>query len=158
MLRATAVPGPSKNYFGQAAPNRRGLNMVDDTQKTILVIEDDPIIRGLLELNLGDEGYTVMSAEDGQEGVRLAGKKLPGLILMDMRLPSITGWEATSQLKAAPETRHIPIIALTAQSTSQDLRRCFDAGCDAFMTKPIQFAQLFTKIEMLLNRSVNIAE
>lgn len=132
--------------------------MVEDAQKTILVIEDDPVIRGLLELNLGDEGYTIITAEDGQEGVRLAGEKLPGLILMDMRLPNITGWEATRQLKAAEKTRHIPIVALTAQSTSQDLRRCFDAGCDAFMTKPIQFAQLFTKIEMLLNRSVNIAK
>ncbi|MAT99345.1 MAG: two-component system response regulator [Anaerolineaceae bacterium] len=132
--------------------------MAEDTQKTILVIEDDPVIRGLLELNLGDEGYTIITAEDGQEGVRLAGEKLPGLILMDMRLPNITGWEATRQLKAAEKTRHIPIVALTAQSTSQDLRRCFDAGCDAFMTKPIQFAQLFTKIEMLLNRSVNIAK
>ena len=132
--------------------------MAGNAQKTILIIEDDPIIRGLLELNLGDEGYTVISAEDGQEGVRLAGEKLPSLILMDMRLPTITGWEATQRLKSAQETRHIPIIALTAQSTSQDLRRCFDAGCDAFMTKPIQFAQLFTKIEMLLNRSVNIVE
>lgn len=131
--------------------------MAGNAQKTILIVEDDPVIRGILELNLRDEGYEVLSAEDGQEGVRLAAKKLPGIILMDMRLPSITGWEATRQLKATKETNHIPIIALTAQSTSQDLRRCFDAGCDAFMTKPIQFAQLFTKIEMLLNRSVNIA-
>ncbi len=132
--------------------------MAGNAQKTILIIEDDPIIRGILELNLADEGYTVLSAEDGQEGVRLAAEKLPGIILMDMRLPSITGWEATRQLKAAHETNQIPIIALTAQSTSRDLRRCFDAGCDAFMTKPIQFAQLFTKIEMLLNRSVKIVE
>ena len=132
--------------------------MAGEAHKTILIIEDDPVIRDLLKLNLADEGYTILSAEDGQEGVRLAGEKLPDLILMDMRLPGITGWEATRHLKAAQETRHIPIIALTAQSTAKDLRRCFDAGCDAFMTKPIQFAQLFTKIEMLLNRSVNIVE
>lgn len=132
--------------------------MAVEAQKTILIIEDDPVIRGLLELNLGDEGYTVISAEDGQQGVSLATEKLPGIILMDMRLPAITGWEATRRLKATQETSHIPIIALTAQSTSQDLRRCFDAGCDAFMTKPIQFAQLFTKIEMLLNHSVNMVE
>lgn len=132
--------------------------MAGNAQKTILIVEDDPVIRGILELNLRDEGYKVLSAEDGQEGVRLAAEKLPGIILMDMRLPGITGWEATRQLKAAKETTQIPIIALTAQSTSQDLRRCFDAGCDAFMTKPIQFAQLFTKIEMLLNRSVKIVE
>jgi CheY-like chemotaxis protein len=159
MLLVTAVPDPTKSSrFGQAQSNRRGLKMAGEAQKTILIIEDDPVIRGLLELNLGDEGYAVISAEDGQEGVHLAGETLPGLILMDMRLPNITGWEATRQLKAAPETNHIPIIALTAQSTSQDLRRCFDAGCDAFMTKPIQFAQLFTKIEMLFNQSVNIVE
>lgn len=132
--------------------------MAGNAQKTILIVEDDPVIRGILELNLVDEGYTVLGAEDGLEGVRLATAKLPGIILMDMRLPGITGWEATRRLKAAQETSLIPIVALTAQSTSQDLRRCFDAGCDAFMTKPIQFAQLFTKIEMLLNRSVNIAE
>lgn len=124
--------------------------------QTILIIEDDPVIRGLLELNLRDEGYTVISAEDGQEGVRLAAEILPGVILMDMRLPGLTGWEATRRLKEKQETAQIPIVALTAQSTSQDLRRCFDAGCDAFMTKPIQFTQLFTKIEMLLNSSVNI--
>lgn len=109
-------------------------------------------------MNLTDEGYQVLTAGEGLVGVRLATEAQPGLILMDMRLPDITGWEATRRLKAQPETRHIPIIALTAQSTSEDLRRCFDAGCDAFMTKPIQFAQLFTKIEMLLNRSINALE
>lgn len=132
--------------------------MVVEAQKTVLIVEDDPVIRGILELNLTDEGYTVISAEDGMEGVRTATEKQPGIILMDMRLPSITGWEATQRLKTQPETRHIPIVALTAQSTAEDLRRCFDAGCDAFMTKPIQFAQLFTKIEMLINRSMNPVE
>ncbi|MCA9943862.1 MAG: response regulator [Ardenticatenaceae bacterium] len=129
-----------------------------NTQSTILIVEDDPVIRGIIELNLVDEGYDVLSAEDGLEGVRAATEKQPGIILMDMRLPNITGWEATRRLKARRETSSIPIIALTAQSTSKDLRRCFDAGCDAFMTKPIQFAQLFTKIEMLLNRSANLIE
>ena len=129
-----------------------------NTQSTILIVEDDPVIRGIIELNLVDEGYDVLSAEDGLEGVRAATEKQPGIILMDMRLPNITGWEATRRLKARRETSSIPIIALTAQSTSKDLRRCFDAGCDAFMTKPIQFALLFTKIEMLLNRSANLIE
>ena len=132
--------------------------MVAETQKTVLIIEDDPVVRGILELNLVDEGYTIISAEDGMEGVRTATEKLPGIILMDMRLPGLTGWEATQRLKSQPETNHIPIVALTAQSTSEDLRRCFEAGCDAFMTKPIQFTQLFTKIEMLINRSMNLVE
>ena len=129
-----------------------------EAPQTILIIEDDPVIRDLLALNLQDEGYAVISAEDGQEGIQIAKEKLPGIILMDMRLPELTGWEATQHLKATEETSHIPIIALTAQSTPQDLRHCFDAGCDAFMTKPIQFTQLFTKIEMLLSSSVNMLE
>ncbi len=132
--------------------------MAVKSQQEILIVEDDPVIQGILSMNLTDEGYQVLTAGEGLVGVRLATEAQPGLILMDMRLPDITGWEATRRLKAQPETRHIPIIALTAQSTSEDLRRCFDAGCDAFMTKPIQFAQLFTKIEMLLNRSINALE
>ena len=128
--------------------------MVVKSQQQILIVEDDPVIQGILSMNLTDEGYQVLIAGEGLVGVRLATEAQPGLILMDMRLPDITGWEATQRLKAQPETRHIPVIALTAQSTAEDLRRCFDAGCDAFMTKPIQFSQLFTKIEMLLNRSV----
>ena len=132
--------------------------MAATTQQEILVIEDDPVIQGILTMNLTDEGYKVLTAGEGLVGIRLATETQPGLILMDMRLPDITGWEATRRLKDHPETRHIPIIALTAQSTSEDLRRCFDAGCDAFMTKPIQFAQLFTKIEMLLNRSMDALE
>ncbi|MCC6604048.1 MAG: response regulator [Anaerolineae bacterium] len=132
--------------------------MAVKSQQEILIIEDDPVIQGILSMNLTDEGYQVLTAGEGLVGVRLATEAQPGLILMDMRLPDITGWEATRRLKAQPETHHIPIIALTAQSTSEDLRRCFDAGCDAFMTKPIQFSQLFTKIEMLLNRSDNALE
>ena len=132
--------------------------MAAATQQEILIVEDDPVIQGILSMNLTDEGYQVLTAGEGLVGVRLATEAQPGLILMDMRLPDITGWEATQRLKTQPETKHIPIIALTAQSTSEDLRRCFDAGCDAFMTKPIQFSQLFTKIEMLLNRSDNALE
>lgn len=132
--------------------------MAVKSQQEILIIEDDPVIQGILSMNLTDEGYQVLTAGEGLVGVRLATEAQPGLILMDMRLPDITGWEATRRLKTQPETHHIPIIALTAQSTSEDLRRCFDAGCDAFMTKPIQFSQLFTKIEMLLNRSDNALE
>ncbi len=130
--------------------------MAAEMEQSILIVEDDPVIRSILTLNLADEGYTVLAAPDGLTGVRTATEARPGVILMDMRLPDIIGWEVTRRLRAQPETSHIPIIALTAQATSEDLRRCFEAGCDAFMTKPIQFTQLFTKIEMLLNRSVNI--
>ncbi|WP_420641441.1 response regulator [Candidatus Leptofilum sp.] len=129
--------------------------MAAQTPQTILIIEDDPVIRGILHMNLTDQGYDVLSAEDGLQGVRTAKETQPGIILMDIRLPNITGWEATRRLKVEPKTAQIPIIALTAQSTSKDLHRCFESGCDAFMTKPIQFTQLFTKIEMLLNRSLD---
>ena len=132
--------------------------MEEKVQQTVLVIEDDPVIQELLKLNLIDEGYTVLTADDGQEGVQIAKEARPGVILMDMRLPSITGWEATRLLKEQPETGDIPVIALTAQSTADDLRNCFEAGCDAFMTKPIQFAQLYIKIEMLIKRSANVLE
>lgn len=132
--------------------------MTAKIDQSILIVEDDPVIQGILTMNLTDEGYTVLTASDGLAGVRVATEALPGIILMDMRLPDITGWEATRRLKAQPSTSDIPIIALTAQSTSADLRRCFEAGCDAFMTKPIQFTQLFTKIEMLLNRSTSVLE
>lgn len=129
--------------------------MAAQSAQTVLIIEDDPVIRGILQINLKEQGYEVLSAEDGLTGVRTAKAEQPGIVLMDIRLPNITGWEATRRLKVEPTTAHIPIIALTAQSTSKDLNRCFEAGCDAFMTKPIQFAQLFTKIEMLLNRSLD---
>ncbi len=132
--------------------------MAGKPEQTILIIEDDPVIRGILNLNLADEGYRVITAANGLEGVKTATESLPGIILMDMRLPGISGWEATRRLKAGPETNAIPIIALTAQSTSEDLNRCFEAGCDAFMTKPVQFAQLFTKIEMLLQKSADVLD
>lgn len=132
--------------------------MEAEAQQSILVVEDDPVIQGILKVNLTDEGYAVQIVGEGLQAMQTAKQLQPGLILMDMRLPDITGWEATRQLRAAEETKSIPIIALTAQSTSEDLRRCFEAGCDAFMTKPIQFAQLFTKIEMLLNRSAGVLE
>ncbi len=127
--------------------------MATNTPQTVLIIEDDPIIRNILQTNLTSQGYQVLAAEDGLKGVQTAKEAQPGIILMDIRLPNITGWEATRRLKLEPKTARIPIIVLTAQSTSQDLQYCFESGCDAFMTKPIQFAQLFTKIEMLLNRS-----
>lgn len=132
--------------------------MAAKAPQTVLIIEDDPVIQDILQLNLIDEGYDVLSAEDGLEGIQIAKETLPGIILMDIRLPGITGWEATRRLKAEPTTARIPIIALTAQSTAKDLHRCFEAGCDAYMTKPIQFAQLFTKIKMLINRSVDMLE
>jgi two-component system cell cycle response regulator DivK len=116
----------------------------------LLVVEDDRIIQNILRLNLENQGHQVLLAENGREGVKLAKNELPDLILMDLRLPVLNGWDATAILKANEPTQHIPIIALTAQTTADDLRRCLTAGCDAFMAKPIDFPQLFTKIASLL--------
>jgi len=118
---------------------------------TILVVEDDRIIQNILRLNLENHGYEVLLAGNGREGVKLANEDKPDLILMDLRLPILNGWDATAILKADELTQHIPIIALTAQTTADDLRRCLTAGCDAFMAKPIDFSQLFTKIDPILH-------
>jgi len=96
--------------------------------------------------------YEVLAVSNGLEGVKLAHAELPDLILMDMRLPLMDGWEATRQLKASSETRHIPVIALTAQTLEEDRQRCFDVGCDDYASKPLQFANLVAKIEELLKK------
>jgi CheY-like chemotaxis protein len=91
-------------------------------------------------------------AADGETGVAMAQAEAPGLILMDVSLPGIDGWEATRRLRAAPETRHIPIVALTAYTTSGDREKALAAGCDDFDTKPIDLPRLLGKIETLLTK------
>jgi CheY-like chemotaxis protein len=95
----------------------------------------------------------VAIAIDGEQGLAMARSEAPALILMDMSLPGLDGWEATRQLKAAPETRHIPVIALTAHAMSGDRERALGAGCDDFDTKPVDFPRLLEKIEALLGRA-----
>lgn len=118
----------------------------------ILVVEDDRIIQNILRLNLENHGYDVLLADNGRDGVKSAKEESPDLILMDLRLPILNGWEATAILKANENTQPIPVIALTAQTTADDLRRCLNAGCDAFMAKPIDFPRLFAKIDLLLQK------
>ena len=117
---------------------------------TILLVEDNEMNRDMLSRRLERRGYRVVLAMDGQSGVELAGTEAPDLVLMDMSLPVLDGWEATRRLKADPATAHLPVIALTAHAMSGDRERAIAAGCDDYDTKPIELARLLGKIEALL--------
>lgn len=116
----------------------------------ILLVEDDTLSRDMLARRLRRNGYEVLVAADGLEGMALARSHLPDLILMDMSLPVLDGWEATRRLKAGLETRHIPVIAQTAHVMAGDRERCIAAGCDDYTAKPVHLPQLLAKIEALL--------
>ena len=116
----------------------------------ILLVEDNEMNRDMLSRRLAKRGYEVVVAVDGEQGVALARAEAPTLILMDMSLPVLDGWEATRQLKAAPETRDVPIIALTAHAMSGDREKATEAGADDFDTKPVELTRLLEKIEALL--------
>jgi two-component system cell cycle response regulator DivK len=116
----------------------------------ILLVEDNEMNRDMLSRRLARKGYEVVLATDGAQGLTLAHSSAPDLILMDMSLPVISGWDATRSLKADPSTRPIPIIALTAHAMSADRAEALQAGCDDFDTKPIDLARLIEKIEALM--------
>ena len=116
----------------------------------ILLVEDDPLNREMMTRRLAWEGYQVISAVDGAAAVELAEGELPDLILMDIGLPILNGWQATQRIKATPATRHIPIIALTAYVLTEDHDKSIAAGCDDYESKPINFARLQAKIQALL--------
>jgi two-component system cell cycle response regulator DivK len=118
----------------------------------ILLVEDNEMNRDMLSRRLIRKKYEVLVAVDGGEGVAMARSEAPDLILMDMSLPVIDGWEATRQLKANPETKAIPIIALTAHAMSGDREKAMEAGCDDYDTKPVELPGLLTKIEALLEK------
>jgi CheY-like chemotaxis protein len=119
----------------------------------ILLVEDNEMNRDMLSRRLARKGYEVSIAVDGKQGVEMARADAPDLILMDMSLPVLDGWEATRQLKGADATRSIPVIALTAHAMSGDRERALDAGCDDYDTKPIELARLLEKIESMLKRT-----
>ncbi|HEX3876446.1 MAG TPA: response regulator [Bryobacteraceae bacterium] len=118
---------------------------------TILIVEDNELNRDMLTRRLERRGYATLTAVDGEQGLDVARRDQPNLILMDMSLPVMDGWEATKRLKSAPETRGIPIVALTAHAMSGDRERALEAGCDEYDTKPVEFPRLVTKIEALLS-------
>jgi CheY-like chemotaxis protein len=117
----------------------------------ILLVEDNEMNRDMLSRRLERRGHTVTCAMDGQEGVAKAQSEKPELILMDMSLPVIDGWEATRRLKADAQTKPIPIIALTAHAMASDEQKAREAGCDDFDTKPVELPRLLGKIDALLS-------
>src|SRR6267378_7757402 len=118
----------------------------------ILIVEDNEMNRDMLSRRLIRRGYQIAMAVDGAEGIAAARTENPDLILMDMSLPVIDGWEATRRVKAAETTSHIPIIALTAHAMSGDREKALGAGCDDYDTKPIEMPRLLEKIDALLVR------
>ena len=120
---------------------------------TILLVEDDIMNREMIARYLQMSGYQVISAGDGANAVLLAKKAHPALILMDMGLPILNGWQATHRIKTTPETQDIPIIALTAFAMAEDQAKCFAIGCDAFESKPVNFERLLRTMQTLLSSS-----
>jgi two-component system, cell cycle response regulator DivK len=117
---------------------------------TILILEDNEMNRDMLSRRLVRKGYEVLIATDGKAGVDLARTASPDLILMDMSLPLVDGWEATRRMKADDVLRRIPVIALTAHAMANDRDKAIEAGCDDYDTKPIELPRLLAKIDALL--------
>jgi len=120
----------------------------------ILLVEDNEMNRDMLSRRLIRRGYEVVIAIDGAQGLTLAHSEAPDLILMDMSVPIISGWDATKNLKADAQTASIPVIALTAHAMSTDREQAMQAGCDDYDTKPIELTRLLEKIETLLSKKV----
>jgi two-component system, cell cycle response regulator DivK len=120
----------------------------------LLLVEDNEMNRDMLSRRLQRKGHEVIIAVDGVEGIELAQSQHPDLILMDMSLPILDGWQATQQLRASPQTHDIPIIALTAHAMAGDREKCLLAGCDDYETKPVEFSRLLGKIQVLLETKV----
>jgi CheY-like chemotaxis protein len=118
----------------------------------ILLVEDNEMNQDMLTRRLERRGYQVVLAADGEQGIAMASSERPDLILMDMSLPVVDGWDATRRIKSDPTTSSIPVIALTAHAMSGDRERAMQAGCDDYDTKPIELPRLLGKVEALLGR------
>jgi CheY-like chemotaxis protein len=119
----------------------------------ILYVEDNEDNVFMLKNRLTRAGHTVVIANDGAQGVAMASSERPDIILMDLSLPVLDGWQATRQIKAAPDTKHIPVIALTAHAMAGDREKALSAGCDDFDTKPVELPRLLGKIKDLAERA-----
>ncbi len=122
----------------------------------ILVVEDDPMIQDVVSRHLQMKGYRVSTANDGAQAVHHARVDRPDLIIMDMGLPTLNGWQATHRIRSMPATRAIPIIALTAFAMKEDRAKCLAIGCDEYETKPVDFERLLPKIQALLTQAVPV--
>lgn len=123
------------------------------TMARILLVEDDELSRDMLSRRLIRRGYQTLLAVDGIQGVAMACSERPDLILLDMRLPRLDGWQVARKLKATSETRAIPIIALTAHAVAGDRQRALEAGCDDYEAKPVDLPRLLEKMETLLDNA-----
>jgi CheY-like chemotaxis protein len=119
----------------------------------ILLVEDNEMNRDMLSRRLTRKGFEVVMAEDGQKGLDMASSEKPDIILMDMSLPVVDGWEATRQIKASDDTKGIPVIALTAHAMAGDKEKTLAAGCDDYDTKPIELPRLLEKINAMLEKA-----
>ena len=120
---------------------------------TILLVEDNELNRDMLSRRLERLGYTINLANDGQEGIDAVQKEPPNLVLMDINMPVMDGWEAVRVLKSNPETQHLPVIALTAHAMSSDREKAEKSGFDDYATKPVDFPALVKMIETWLNKA-----
>jgi len=118
----------------------------------ILLIEDNEQNRDALARRLQRRGYDIIMAVDGQQGIAMAQSELPDLILMDLNLPDVDGWEATQIIKGTPKTQAIPIMAMTAHAIAGDQERALQAGCDDYHAKPVEFTRLLEQIEALVKK------
>ena len=124
------------------------------TSKTVvLVVEDNDLNADMISQRLKRKGYEILFATDGEEAIKCVRENLPQIVLMDMSLPILDGWEATRRLKADAKTKKIPIIALTAHTMSDDRQHALDAGCDEYEAKPVDFTRLIEKIEKLIGKA-----
>ena len=122
----------------------------------VLIVEDNEMNRDMLSRRLMRKGYSVVIATDGEQGVAMAASETPDLILMDMSLPKLDGWEATRRLKADAELKKIPIIALTAHAMTDDRDKALAAGCDDYDTKPVDLPRLLEKMETILRHEASV--
>lgn len=118
----------------------------------ILLIEDNEMNRDAISRLLERRGFRMLTAPDGEEGVRICGEAMPDLVLMDLGLPGIDGFEATRRIKADPATRAIPVVALTARALTSDREAALAAGCEDYDTKPVDLGRLVDKIHRVLGR------
>jgi two-component system cell cycle response regulator DivK len=135
-----------------ASESSTGGCLANETMRRILLVEDNEMNRDMLSRRLARRGFAILLASDGLEGLQMARAEHPDLVLLDMDLPILDGWEAARRLKAAQDTRSIPIIALTAHAMSGDRERALEAGCDDYETKPIELDRLLSKMANLLAR------
>lgn len=124
-----------------------------DTPKKILVIDDSALNRKLLEDALQQKGYSVTVAEDGQQGLMLMTQELPDLILMDVVMPNMNGWEATRHMRKVAQSKAVPIVLMTSKTAASDMLASFEAGADEFLNKPINMDEMFAALEKLLQNS-----